>query len=97
INNYKILEMLKNITGHIKGYLLILDRNNNVILSESNSFTLPAEKIDLLKNIFINESFDENRKWKDFDNKEISLIVDVSEETGLKYILALPRAQFLDQ
>lgn len=34
IRNCKISEMLKNITGHIKGYLLILDRNNNVILSE---------------------------------------------------------------
>ncbi len=97
IRKSKLSEMIKNITGHIKGNLLVFDRFGNVLFSESNSFELSSKDINLVKNLINNQNILATGIYEKFYNKDISLLIDTSKNTGLIFALAIPRTQFLEQ
>ncbi|NSW89075.1 MAG: AraC family transcriptional regulator [Firmicutes bacterium] len=84
--------LFKDFIGYIKGSLIILDKNKLVLLSENKSFELKPEDIDLIKTTDKTGIMDVK-----FGNKDVSLIIETSENTGLTFVVAIPRAQFFEQ
>lgn len=95
ISKSKIYEMINDITGYVKGSTVIFDSNNYVLLSQNKSFELiPADIRDKLKDNGIKhiELF-----TKMYGKTKIAMIIDSSEAARLKYVLAIPSAQFIEQ
>ncbi|HOJ08971.1 MAG TPA: AraC family transcriptional regulator [Clostridiales bacterium] len=84
--------LFKDFIGNIKGSMIILDKNNSVLLSENKSFKLASEDIDFIRTTEKNGIMDAK-----FGNKNVSLIIQTSENTGLKFVAAIPGAQFFQQ
>lgn len=95
INKSKFDEMIRDITGYVKGSVVIFDSSNYVLLSQNKSFELLPEdirhisKVNGIRHIKLSTEM--------YGKTEISMIIESSETTGLNYILAIPSAQFIEQ
>ena len=83
---------IENLIGVLKGSTLILDKNNNILVSTSKTFQLTDNVIAK-----INENDTEGIRSIIVEDSKLSLISVTSESTGWKFVVIIPTSQYLEK
>ncbi len=92
IRNEEINNMISDVLGGFTGAAYILDKNNNILFNVSN-----GDSITYINDGLIDNLGKENVHSAVLNKEEYSIISQISEVTGWKYIMRMPTTQFLNK